>query len=95
MERNFGQPVAPWVCVAGVRMDKICHFRRPFLVHFLGEQKMNKKTFKTKKVTCSLGEQKMINRSLVQRPLIFQKNKIFIKFIVNYADLIKNQLIDS
>jgi len=31
-------------CAAGVRTAKICHFRRPFLVRFLGEQKMNKKT---------------------------------------------------
>jgi hypothetical protein len=32
---------------------------RPFLVRFLGEQKMNKYNFKTKKVTCSCGEQRM------------------------------------
>jgi hypothetical protein len=70
MERNFGQPVARWVCVAGVRMDKICHFRRPFLVHFLGDQKMNKKTFKKKKVTSSLGQ-----------PLINYFKKI--KYLVN------------
>jgi len=37
-------------CEPSVRMAKICHFRRPFLVHFLDEQKMNKET---------LGEQKM------------------------------------
>jgi hypothetical protein len=33
-------------CVAGVVKGKTYHFRRPFLVHFLGEQNMNKeKTF--------------------------------------------------
>jgi hypothetical protein len=28
--------------VAGVQKTESYHFRRPFLVHFLGEQKMNK-----------------------------------------------------
>jgi len=28
-------------CVAGVRTGLTYRFRRPFLVHFLGEQKMN------------------------------------------------------
>jgi len=39
-------------------MDKICHFRPPFLwfISFGGAKEMNKKVFKTKKVTSSLGE---------------------------------------
>jgi hypothetical protein len=31
-------------CVACGEKGRSCHFRRPFLVHFLGEQKMNRKT---------------------------------------------------
>jgi hypothetical protein len=43
MARTSGFLVAPIrQCVAGGQKDGSCYFRRPFLVHFLGEQKMNK-----------------------------------------------------
>jgi hypothetical protein len=49
-------------------MGKICHFRRPFLVHFLDEQKMNKETLGEQKMNkATLGDQKR-NKGLGQSP---------------------------
>jgi hypothetical protein len=36
-------------CVAGAQKGCGWHFGRPFLVHFLGEQKMNKDSMESKK----------------------------------------------
>jgi hypothetical protein len=47
MVRTAAFLVAPIrLCGAGVQKGCGWHFRRPFLVHFLGEQKMNKKNEK-------------------------------------------------
>jgi hypothetical protein len=58
-------------------MGKICHFRRPFLVHFLDEQKMNKETLGEQKMNKeTLGDQKR-NKGLGQSP----NKRIFISRI--------------
>jgi hypothetical protein len=46
-------------CTLASASSPAARFRRLFLVRFLGEQKMNKPNFKTKKVTWFFGDQEM------------------------------------